>query len=101
MRTAVGRDARRVTLHVFERDGIRGDWSPARLHHIALEAADLDEFVTVRDRLLARGDCDVQVIDFGVGAHISLLATDPDGGMLEVLVAVDDRASLPFEVSPH
>ena len=90
-----------IVLHVFERDGIRADWSPARLHHIALEAGDLDEFVGVRDRLLARGACDEQVIDFGVGAHLSLLATDPDGGMLEVLVAIEDRASLPFDVTPH
>ena len=90
-----------VVLHVFERDSIRGDWAPARLHHIALEAEDLDEFVDIRDRLLARGACDEQVIDFGVGAHVSLLATDPDGGMLEVLVAVADRDSLPFAVVPH
>jgi catechol 2,3-dioxygenase-like lactoylglutathione lyase family enzyme len=90
-----------VVLHVFERGSIRGDWAPAHLHHIALEAGDLDEFVTVRDRLLAHGACDEQVIDFGVGAHVSLLATDPDGGMLEVLVAVEDRATLPFAVVPH
>ena len=90
-----------IVLHVFEQDSILGDWSPARLHHIALEAGDLDEFVAVRDKLVARGACDGQVIDFGVGAHLSLLATDPDGGMLEVLVAVDDRSALPFAVVPH
>ncbi|MGI8781187.1 MAG: VOC family protein [Solirubrobacteraceae bacterium] len=90
-----------VTLHVFEEPSIRGDWSPARLHHFALEASDLEQFVTIRDRLLARGACDERVIDFGVGAHVSLLATDPDGGMLELLVAIDERDSLPFPVEPH
>ena len=43
------------------------DWSPAHLHHFALQTADLAQFVTVRDRLRARGACDERVIDFGEG----------------------------------
>ena len=88
-----------VTLHVFEREGIVGSWAPARLHHFAVEARDLDDFVAVRERLLARGACGEEVIDFGL--HVSLLATDPDGGMVEVLVPPGARAELPFAVTPH
>ena len=88
-------------LHVFEHGSGGASWSPTHLHHIALQASDLDEFVAVRSRLLARGACHEEVIDFGVGAHVSVLATDPDGGMLEVLVAVEDREALPFPVVAH
>jgi catechol 2,3-dioxygenase-like lactoylglutathione lyase family enzyme len=88
-----------VTLHVFERDEIRASWAPAHLHHFAVEARDLEQFVTVRDRLLARGACGEEVIDFGV--HVSLLATDPDGGMVEILVPAEARDALPFAVTPH
>ena len=90
-----------VTLHVFEESSISSDWLPARLHHVALQASDLAEFVAIRDRLLARGACDERVIDFGVGDHVSMLATDPDGGMLEILLADVDRDALPFDVEPH
>ena len=83
-----------VTLHVFEREGISADWSPVRLHHLAFEASDVPEFVAIRDVLLARGACSEEVVDFG--EHVSLMATDPDGGMLEVLVAND--GALPFPV---
>jgi len=88
-----------VTLHVFEREGIVSSWAPARLHHFAVEARDLDDFVAVRERLLARGACGEEVIDFGM--HVSLLATDPDGGMVEVLVPPGAHAELPFAVTPH
>lgn len=88
-----------VTLHVFEEASIVSSWSPARLHHFAVEARDLEEFVAVRERLLARGACAEDVIDFGF--HVSLLATDPDGGMVEVLVPAGERERLPFAVTPH
>jgi catechol 2,3-dioxygenase-like lactoylglutathione lyase family enzyme len=88
-----------VTLHVFEEPSITSDWSPARLHHVAFLARDLDEFVTVRDRLRARGACGEDVIDFGM--HVSLLATDPDGGMLEVMLPPEAGDTLPFAVTPH
>jgi len=88
-----------VTLHVFEEASIVSSWSPARLHHFAVEARDLEEFSAVRERLLARGACGEDVIDFGI--HVSLLATDPDGGMVEVLVPAGERERLPFAVIPH
>lgn len=84
---------------MFERPGIVADWSPTHLHHFALQASDLDEFATIRDRLLARGACDAEVIDFG--EHLSVIATDPDGGMIELLVQTDQRDRLPFEVTAH
>ena len=88
-----------ATLHIFEHDSIAASWAPAHLHHFAVEARDLDDFVAVRERLLARGACGEEVIDFGL--HVSLLATDPDGGMVEVLVPADAREHLPFAVTPH
>jgi hypothetical protein len=88
-----------AVLHVFERQGMGADWSPAHLHHFALQAGDLGEFVAIRDRLLARGACDSRVVDFG--EHLSVLATDPDGGMVELLVAITDRNGLPFAVVSH
>ncbi len=90
-----------VTLHVFEEPSIAAGWAPAHVHHVALEASDVAEFAAIRTRLVARGACDGQVIDFRVGAHVSLLATDPDGAMLEVVVAVEDRSALPFAVEQH
>jgi hypothetical protein len=89
-----------VTLHVFEDETVRADWSPVRLHHIGMLASSLDEFVTIRQRLVDRQASDGRVQDFGM--HASLLATDPDGGMLEVMLPPQiDRASLPFPVEPH
>jgi catechol 2,3-dioxygenase-like lactoylglutathione lyase family enzyme len=88
-----------AVLHVFERQGTGADWSPTHLHHFALQAGDLAEFVAIRDRLLARGACDSRVIDFG--EHLSVLATDPDGGMVELLVETADRIDLPFAVVSH
>jgi catechol 2,3-dioxygenase-like lactoylglutathione lyase family enzyme len=94
-------DVGTARLHVFE-EAVSGDaGAQGRLHHFALEAEDLEEFVAARNRLLSLGACDERVIDFGVGAHVSLLATDPDGGMLELLVAVDSEAELPFAVERH
>lgn len=94
-------DVGTARLHVFE-EAVSGDaGAHGRLHHFALEAEDLDEFVAARNRLLSLGACDERVIDFGVGAHVSLLATDPDGGMVELLVAVDPEAELPFAVERH
>ncbi|HEV7773792.1 MAG TPA: VOC family protein [Conexibacter sp.] len=86
-------------LHVFEREGVPADWSPAHLHHFALRAEDIDEFAAARDRLLTLGACSEQVIDFG--ERLSPLATDPDGGMVELLVQTRERSALPFAVEPH
>jgi hypothetical protein len=84
-------------LHLFEDEKA----APARLHHVALEAEDLEEFLMRRERLIARGACDERIFDFGVGPHVSLLADDPDGGMLELLVAVSPGTELPFVIEQH
>ena len=59
-----------------------------RLDHLALEAASIDAFDEIRDRLLARGATDGFVTDFG---HIlSLFFRDPDGLEAEVCVGNPD-----------
>lgn len=88
-----------VTLHVFERPEISATWNPTHIHHFALEADTLPEFSRIRGRLHDRNASDGAVIHFGT--HVSLLASDPDGGMIEVLCAVEDGQALPFETVPH
>ncbi len=59
-----------------------------RLDHLAFEAASLDAFDTIRERLLARDATDGFVTDFG---HIlSLFFRDPDGLEAEVCVQNPD-----------
>jgi catechol 2,3-dioxygenase-like lactoylglutathione lyase family enzyme len=59
-----------------------------RLDHLALQAASLDAFTTIRERLLERDATDGFVTDFG---HIlSLFFRDPDGLESEVCVANPD-----------
>jgi catechol 2,3-dioxygenase-like lactoylglutathione lyase family enzyme len=59
-----------------------------RLDHLALEAASLEAFDEIRERLLARGATDGFVTDFG---HIlSLFFRDPDGLEAEVCVRNPD-----------
>jgi catechol 2,3-dioxygenase-like lactoylglutathione lyase family enzyme len=59
-----------------------------RLDHLGLQAADLDAFDTIRDRLVERGASDGFVTDFG---HVlSLFFTDPDGLEAEVCVTNPD-----------
>jgi catechol 2,3-dioxygenase-like lactoylglutathione lyase family enzyme len=60
-----------------------------RLDHIALQAADLDAFVTIRDRLIERGSSDGFVTDFG--PVLSLFFIDPDGLEAEVCVTNPDQ----------
>jgi catechol 2,3-dioxygenase-like lactoylglutathione lyase family enzyme len=61
-----------------------------RLDHLALQAASLDAFDEIRNRLVARGATDGFVTDFG---HIlSLFFRDPDGLEAEVCVANPDAA---------
>jgi catechol 2,3-dioxygenase-like lactoylglutathione lyase family enzyme len=56
-----------------------------RLDHLALQAASLDAFETIRDRLVERGASDGFVTDFG--PVLSLFFVDPDGLEAEVCVA--------------
>jgi catechol 2,3-dioxygenase-like lactoylglutathione lyase family enzyme len=59
-----------------------------RLDHLALEAASIDTFDVIRERLLAREATDGFVTDFG---HIlSLFFRDPDGLEAEVCVQNPD-----------
>ena len=59
-----------------------------RLDHLALQAASLEAFDTVRDRLMARGSTDGFVTDFG--PVLSLFFVDPDGLEAEVITANPD-----------
>jgi len=59
-----------------------------RLDHLALEAASLETFNTIRERLVSRGASDGFVTDFG---HVlSLFFRDPDGLEAEVCVTNPD-----------
>lgn len=59
-----------------------------RLDHMALEAASLEAFDEIRERLLAREATDGFVTDFG--HMLSLFFRDPDGLECEVCVANPD-----------
>ena len=59
-----------------------------RLDHLALEAASIESFDEIRDRLVERGASDGFVTDFG---HLlSLFFRDPDGLEAEVCVVNPD-----------
>ncbi|HSS09058.1 MAG TPA: VOC family protein [Acidimicrobiales bacterium] len=81
-------------LNVFE---IKGNMEASRqtpmfgrgrLDHLALQAASLEAFETIRDRLMARGANDGFVTDFG--PTLSLFFRDPDGLESEVCVQNPD-----------
>ena len=59
-----------------------------RLDHIGLQAASLEAFETIRERLRARGAADDFVTDFG--QILSMFFIDPDGLECEVCVANPD-----------
>jgi catechol 2,3-dioxygenase-like lactoylglutathione lyase family enzyme len=59
-----------------------------RIDHVALQAASLEAFDTIRDRLIARGASDGFVTDFG--PILSLFFRDPDGLECEVCVPNPD-----------
>ena len=60
-----------------------------RLDHMGLQAASLEAFSEIRDRLVQRGCTDGFVTDFG--PILSLFFTDPDGLEGEVCVENPDR----------
>jgi len=81
-------------LNVFE---IRGNdqasrqvpmFERGRLDHLGLQAASVDAFETIRDRLVAEGASDGFVTDFG--QVLSLFFRDPDGLEGEVCVTNPD-----------
>ena len=59
-----------------------------RLDHVGLQAASLEAFDLIRERLMAKGATDGFVTDFG--PILSLFFTDPDGLEGEVCVANPD-----------
>jgi catechol 2,3-dioxygenase-like lactoylglutathione lyase family enzyme len=81
-------------LNVFEITGNAeaGRQTPmfgrGRIDHIGLQAASLEAFDAIRDRLVARGASDGFVTDFG--PVLSLFFRDPDGLEGEVLIANPD-----------
>jgi catechol 2,3-dioxygenase-like lactoylglutathione lyase family enzyme len=89
-------------LNVFEVDGnAEADrqtpmFERGRLDHLGLQAASMEAFETIRDRLMARGAADSFVTDFG--PVLSLFFTDPDGLEGEVCVANPDH--VPGEMHP-
>jgi catechol 2,3-dioxygenase-like lactoylglutathione lyase family enzyme len=81
-------------LNVFE---LRGNeehqrqvpmFGRGRLDHLALQAASIESFDTIRDRLVARGASDDFVTDFG--PVLSLFFVDPDGLEAEVCITNPD-----------
>lgn len=59
-----------------------------RIDHLALQAASLASFETIRDRLMERGAADDFVTDFG--PMLSIFFRDPDGLECEVCVENPD-----------
>ena len=83
-----------VEFNVFEIDG-NGEaarqvpmFGRGRIDHLALAAASLESFETIRDRLTARGASDGFVTDFG--PILSVFFRDPDGLECEVCVENPD-----------
>jgi catechol 2,3-dioxygenase-like lactoylglutathione lyase family enzyme len=59
-----------------------------RIDHLAVQAASLEAFETIRDRLIARGAADEFVTDFG--PILSVFFRDPDGLECELCVTNPD-----------
>jgi catechol 2,3-dioxygenase-like lactoylglutathione lyase family enzyme len=81
-------------INVFEIDGnTEADrqtpmFGRGRIDHLALQAASLASFDTIRDRLMERGAADDFVTDFG--PMLSVFFRDPDGLECEVCVENPD-----------
>jgi catechol 2,3-dioxygenase-like lactoylglutathione lyase family enzyme len=89
-------------LNVFEIDGNSEAehqtpmFERGRLDHMGLQAASIEAFETIRDRLMARGCNDGFVTDFG--PVLSLFFVDPDG--LEGEVCVTNPDAVPGVSNP-
>jgi len=89
-------------LNVFEMEGNDEAsrqvpmFGRGRLDHMGLQAASIDAFEVIRDRLVARGATDGFVTDFG--PILSLFFTDPDG--LEGEVCVTNPDARPGVMNP-
>ena len=67
-----------------------------RLDHFALQAASIEAFEVIRERLIARGSADSFVTDFG--PVLSIFFRDPDG--LEGEVCVTNPDAVPGVTHP-
>lgn len=67
-----------------------------RIDHLAVQAASIEAFETIRQRLIARGAADDFVTDFG--PMLSLFFRDPDG--LECEVCVENPDLIPGVQNP-
>jgi catechol 2,3-dioxygenase-like lactoylglutathione lyase family enzyme len=89
-------------LNVFEIDGNTEAehqtpmFGRGRIDHMGLQAATIEAFDTIRQRLITRGSTDGFVTNFG--PILSLFFTDPDG--LEGEVCVTNPNAKPGEVNP-
>jgi catechol 2,3-dioxygenase-like lactoylglutathione lyase family enzyme len=89
-------------LNVFEIDGNTEAerqtpmFGRGRLDHLALQAASIESFDEIRDRLMARGAADDFVTDFG--PMLSIFFRDPDG--LECEVCVENPDLIPGVSNP-
>jgi catechol 2,3-dioxygenase-like lactoylglutathione lyase family enzyme len=89
-------------LNVFQIDGNTEAnrqtpmFGRGRIDHLALQAASIDTFDTIRGRLIARGAADEFVTDFG--PILSVFFRDPDG--LECEVCVTNPDAIPGVSNP-
>jgi catechol 2,3-dioxygenase-like lactoylglutathione lyase family enzyme len=89
-------------LNVFQIDGnSEADrqtpmFGRGRLDHLALQAASLQDFETIRERLIAHAAADDFVTDFG--PMLSMFFRDPDG--LECEVCVENPDAVPGTFNP-
>ena len=67
-----------------------------RIDHLAVQAASIEAFETIRQRLMARGAADDFVTDFG--PMLSIFFRDPDG--LECEVCVENPDLIPGVHNP-
>jgi catechol 2,3-dioxygenase-like lactoylglutathione lyase family enzyme len=94
VRLSIVRVGPSAELNVFEIEGnTEADrqtpmFGRGRIDHLALQAASVEAFETIRDRLVDRGASDGFVTDFG--PVLSLFFRDPDGLECEVCVANPD-----------
>lgn len=83
---------RELNVFEIEGNGEAGRQTPmfgrGRIDHLGLQAASLDSFEVIRDRLVSRGASDGFVTDFG--PVLSLFFRDPDGLEGEVCVPNPD-----------
>lgn len=91
-----------IELNVFQVEGNHEAdrqtpmFGRGRIDHLALQAASLAAFETIRDRLVERGASDGFVTDFGT--TYSLFFRDPDG--LECEVCVENPDAVPGASNP-